>query len=39
MEVEFISNNVDVKTHDCFSSVALALHGYTLVRVFINFCL
>ena len=26
MQVEFISNNVDVMTHDCLSSVALALH-------------
>ena len=25
MQVEFISNNVDVMTHDCLSSVALAL--------------
>ena len=25
MQVEFISNNVDVTTHDCLSSVALAL--------------
>ena len=25
MQVEFISNNVDVITHDCLSSVALAL--------------
>ena len=25
MHVEFISNNVDVMTHDCLSSVALAL--------------
>ena len=25
MQVEFISNNVDVMTHDCSSSVALAL--------------
>ena len=24
MQVEFISNNVDVMTHDCLSSVALA---------------
>ena len=24
MQVEFISNNVDVMTHDCFPSVALA---------------
>ena len=24
MHVEFISNNVDVMTHDCLSSVALA---------------
>ena len=23
MQVEFISNNVDMMTHDCFSSVAL----------------
>ena len=29
MQVEFISNNVDVMTHDCLSSVALAL-GYCL---------
>ena len=31
MQVEFISNNVDVMTHDCFYSVALALerrYGY-----------
>ena len=26
MQVELISNNVDVMTHDCLSSVALALH-------------
>ena len=25
MQVEFISNNVDVMTHDCLSSVALVL--------------
>ena len=25
MQVKFISNNVDVMTHDCLSSVALAL--------------
>ena len=25
MQVEFISNNVEVTTHDCLSSVALAL--------------
>ena len=25
MQVEFISNNVEVMTHDCLSSVALAL--------------
>ena len=25
MQVEFISNNVDMMTHDCLSSVALAL--------------
>ena len=25
MQVEFISNNVDVMTHECLSSVALAL--------------
>ena len=25
MQVEFISNNVDVMTHDCLYSVALAL--------------
>ena len=24
MQVEFISNNIDVMTHDCVSSVALA---------------
>ena len=27
MQVEFISNNVDVMTHDCLSSVALALEA------------
>ena len=27
MQVEFISNNVDVMTHDFLSSVALALDG------------
>ena len=27
MQVEFISNNLDVMTHECLSSVALAL-GY-----------
>ena len=31
MQVELISNNVDVMTHDCFSSLALALH--TLMRL------
>ena len=30
MQVEFISNNVDVMTHDCLSSVALALGAYHL---------
>ena len=25
MQVEFISNNIEVMTHDCLSSVALAL--------------
>ena len=27
MQVEFISNNVDVMTHDCLSSVAVALEN------------
>ena len=30
MQVEFISNNVDVMTHDCLSSEALALRSDVL---------
>ena len=33
MRVEFISNNVDVMTHDCLSSVALALMVLYLDRM------
>ena len=33
MQVEFISNKVDVMTHDCLSSVALALHSLTPEKV------
>ena len=29
MQVEFISNNVDVMTHDCLSNVALAVDVMT----------
>ena len=32
MQVEFISNNVDVMTHDCLSSVALALVSDVLIE-------
>ena len=32
MQVEFISNNVDVMTHDCLSSVALALASQLTCR-------
>ena len=32
MQLEFISNNVDVMTHDCLSSVALAFKWRTGTR-------
>ena len=32
MQVEFISNNVDVMTRDCLSSVALALEKHVLLE-------
>ena len=33
MQVEFISNNVDVMAHDCLSSVALALHNTDVIKI------